>query len=108
MFSQACVILSTGGGGRVSLIPGPFLVPGPIFFWAGVGVGYLEGRVSGGRVSGGRVSGGGGGVRYPSGRVSGWYASYWNAFLLLSLLRQYTQTLSGIYTTSGTRSVGDS
>ena len=35
-FYHPCVILSTGG--RVSMVPGPFLVPGPMSF--------LEGRVS--------------------------------------------------------------
>ena len=63
-FSSSCAVLPRvgGGGGTVSLVPGPFLVPRPF-----QGVGYLWSRVPRLRVeypwyqvlSGGRVFSGG-------------------------------------------------
>ena len=50
MFSQVYVILFRGS--RVSLVSGPFLIPDPMSFLGGKGVGYLWPHVpSGGRVS---------------------------------------------------------
>ena len=55
MFSQVGVCHSVHRGSRVSLVAGPFLVPGPMSF-PGV-IGYLRDRVSRGcRISRGRVS----------------------------------------------------
>ena len=58
------------GGEWVSLVPGPFrgmsLVPGP--FWRWVCLGALDN-----------------GIR----SASGWYASYWNSFLLREIIIRY-------------------
>ena len=35
VFTGVCVCVSTGEGGKVSLVPGPFLVPSPMSFPGG-------------------------------------------------------------------------